>query len=40
MITYFDDPTESYPEHECRVCGKPIEKDGYCSQDCLRADYL
>jgi len=27
-------------EHKCQCCEKPIDKRGYCSYDCFRADIL
>lgn len=27
-------------ENECMHCGKPIEKKGYCSNNCFDADML
>ena len=31
------DPTETYLENECETCGKPILKEGYCSDICFQA---
>jgi len=38
-MTYISiqDPTESDYEGECRMCGEPMEQDGYCSQICFEA---
>jgi|TARA_R110002153_G_scaffold271424_1_gene438764 hypothetical protein len=34
------DPTETYPEYECRECDKPIDHDGWCSDNCFNASML
>ena len=28
------------PDYECQHCDKPIEKQGYCSDNCFEADML
>jgi hypothetical protein len=28
------------PEYECRECGKPMDKDDYCSNTCWEASML
>lgn len=35
----YDTPYEE-KEGECLVCGCPMEKNGICSDDCLKADML
>ena len=40
-IGYEDDPRnpDNNEEHECNVCGKPIEMRGLCnSRDCFKVD--
>ena len=32
-------PNEEH-ENECPMCGKPMERDDYCSLDCWRASLL
>jgi len=37
-----DDYKQTPPEEEefeCEFCGKPIEKKGFCSEDCKTAYY-
>lgn len=34
------DPTETQLEYECYECDKPIEKSGWCSDDCFNASML
>lgn len=29
---------EETPPHNCQHCEKPIEQEGYCSTQCLKAD--
>ena len=33
-------PWIDVPEYECNECGKPIEKEGYCSNGCWEASML
>jgi hypothetical protein len=28
------------PDYTCMHCEKPIAKEGYCSDDCFRADLM
>ncbi len=34
------DPTETYPEYECRECDKPIYHEGWCCDNCFEASML
>jgi|TARA_R110000787_G_scaffold138083_1_gene251722 hypothetical protein len=34
------DPTETHPKYECRECDKPIDHDGWCSDNCFNASML
>jgi predicted nucleic acid-binding Zn ribbon protein len=40
-MSYYDylDPFNE-PEFECTVCGRPMEKEGLCSNVCFQADLL
>lgn len=38
MINFLDPYDE--PEHECTVCGRPIEHEGVCSRICFEADMM
>ena len=40
-MSYLDIGNPAYEddfEHECSVCGKAIEDEGYCSNTCFQAD--
>lgn len=42
-IDVFDNDLHNYLEendHECNMCGKPIDYSGYCSKACQKADEL
>jgi hypothetical protein len=34
-MNYLEEPQEH--DHECSVCGKPMDKAGECSTQCFRA---
>ena len=40
-MSYLDIGNPAYEddfEHECNVCGKAIEDEGFCSNTCFQAD--
>lgn len=40
-IDTFDDDLHNYldeKDHECNMCGKAIDYEGYCSRACREAD--
>ncbi len=37
-VDYGNPAYQEDKEHECSVCGKPIENEGVCSQKCLEID--
>lgn len=37
-VDYGNPAYEDDKEHECSVCGKPMETEGVCSTKCRQAD--
>lgn len=35
-----DIPDDELRQYECKMCGKSIEKEGFCAEKCTRADEI